>query len=88
MEDIYLYNDFLSYLLLVINLITSLIMMFYYMQIMSILYIKNQKPEAEYNPLINTVTYIPGNEVLRVDVNPIAYSSDYVKSAGLVLISL
>jgi NADH-quinone oxidoreductase subunit N len=41
-EDIYLFNDSWSYLLLITNLLVSLIMMFYYMQILCTLYINDE----------------------------------------------
>jgi NADH-quinone oxidoreductase subunit N len=51
MEDIYLFNDTWSYILLLTNLLTSLIMMFYYMQVMCTLYVNDETVET------NVVTY-------------------------------
>lgn len=45
MEDIYFFNDTWSYLLLTANLLTSLIMMFYYMRVMCILYVNDESVE-------------------------------------------
>lgn len=41
-EDIYLFNDFWSYTLFAANILTSLIAMFYYMQVMCILFVNNE----------------------------------------------
>lgn len=45
MEDIYMFNDTWSYVLLLANLLTSLIMMFYYMQVMNTLYVNDEQVE-------------------------------------------
>lgn len=41
-EDIYLYNDYWSFILLVINLILALFVIFYYMQVLCLLFINNE----------------------------------------------
>lgn len=57
-EDIYMFNDAWSFVLLLANLLTSLIMMFYYMQVMCTLYANNE--EVEEN-IISDNLYIPEN---------------------------
>lgn len=41
-EDIYLFNDTWSYILFIANILTSLIAMFYYAQVMCILFVNNE----------------------------------------------
>lgn len=42
LEDIYLFNDLWSYTLFIMNILTSLIAMFYYAQVMCILFVNNE----------------------------------------------
>jgi NADH:ubiquinone oxidoreductase subunit 2 (subunit N) len=46
MEDIYFFNDTWSHLLLIANILTALVMMFYYMQVMCTLYVNDETAEA------------------------------------------
>jgi NADH:ubiquinone oxidoreductase subunit 2 (subunit N) len=41
-EDIYLFNDLWSYALFTANILTSLIAMFYYAQVMCLLFVNNE----------------------------------------------
>lgn len=41
-EDIYLYNDLYSFILLVISLLTTLIIIFYYFRVISLIYVSNE----------------------------------------------
>lgn len=67
MEDIYMSNDTWSFVLLLANLLTSLIMMFYYMQVMCTLYANNE--EVEENVLsvdTHTMTNVISNNSIIV----------------------
>jgi len=46
-EDIYLYNDLLSSAILLVNLVTSLFVIFYYIRVMAILFVNDE--EVKYN---------------------------------------
>ena len=41
-EDMYIFNDLYSFLLLLLNLVTSLLIIFYYIRIIAILYVKDE----------------------------------------------
>ena len=43
MEDIYLYGDGLSFVLLILNLIISLVTIFYYMRLAALLFAGNEQ---------------------------------------------
>jgi NADH-quinone oxidoreductase subunit N len=59
-EDIYLYNDLLSFILLFFNLVTSLLIIFYYVRVMAYLCINDetkQELEVESHDFINLLNY-------------------------------
>lgn len=51
-EDIYLFNDSWSYILFVFNILTSLVSMFYYAQVMCMLFVNNEFVNSELISLI------------------------------------
>ena len=63
-EDIYLYNDLLSSTILIVNLVTSLFVIFYYIRVMAILFVNDeevkqnhvQSYQYDHNLEINTGT--------------------------------
>jgi NADH-quinone oxidoreductase subunit N len=54
-EDIYLYNDLWSFILLILNFILALIIIFYYMQIMCILFINDEF--SNNDKFLNNINY-------------------------------
>lgn len=55
-EDIYLFNDFWSFILFITNILTSLIIMFYYAQLMCILFVNDES--VKQNSIVpQTVQY-------------------------------
>jgi NADH-quinone oxidoreductase subunit N len=47
-EDIYLYNDLLSSATLLVNLVTSLFVIFYYIRVMAILFVNDEEVKHDY----------------------------------------
>jgi NADH-quinone oxidoreductase subunit N len=57
-EDIYLFNDIWSYILFAVNIFISLISMFYYVQVMCILFINNENIVETVVTKNNTMTML------------------------------
>lgn len=78
MEDIYMFNDTWSFVLLLANLLTSLIMMFYYMQVMNTLYVNDEQVEDH---IVTTDIRVP-ESTLNIDMITV------VQYFGVVLLVL
>lgn len=65
-EDIYLYNDIWSFILLITNLVLALIVIFYYMQILCILFINDESNINDIN--ISTISNSAGVGCLNQNI--------------------
>jgi NADH-quinone oxidoreductase subunit N len=77
-EDIYMFNDTWSFILLLANLLTSLIMMFYYMQVMCTLYVND---EEEKENVVSSDVRLPENIINSNSITTLQY-------IGLFLLTL
>lgn len=59
-EDIYLFNDMWSYILFITNILTSLIAMFYYVQVMCIIFVNNESVKE------NLITTSTNNNIIYI----------------------
>lgn len=64
-EDIYLFNDLWSYILFIVNILTSLIAMFYYAQVMCILFVNNEAIKDNLST-VNTTKNISRLQIVGV----------------------